>query len=271
MNDSVSRPLAIVTGASSGIGYELARQFAQHGFDLVVAAEDERIEEAARSLEESGAQVTAVRVDLAEYDGVEELYTRSIASGRPLDAVAINAGIGVSGDFARRTNLRDELRLIDLNVASSVHLAKRVLSDMTDRGQGRVLFTSSVAATTPGPFEAIYAASKAFLFSFSEALREELRDTGVTVTALLPGPTDTDFFRRADMEDTKVGAGKKDDPAQVAEQGFKALMAGDDHVVAGSVKNKLQNVGAKLAPETAKARMHRTMAEPGSANEDDEG
>ncbi|WP_440089762.1 SDR family NAD(P)-dependent oxidoreductase [Streptosporangium sp. LJ11] len=268
MSSPTPRPLALVTGASSGIGYELARQFAHNGFDLVVTAEDEGIEEAADSIREPGAQVTAVRADLTEFAGVEELYARATASGRPLEAVAINAGVGVGGDFARHTDLAAELKLIDLNVTSSVHLAKRVLADMVGRGRGRVLFTSSVAATMPGPFEAVYAASKAFLFSFSEALREELKDTGVTVTALLPGPTDTDFFRRAGMLDTRVGAGRKDDPAQVAEQGFKALMAGDDHVVAGSVKNRVQSVTAKVTPETAKARMHRTLAEPGSAHED---
>jgi short-subunit dehydrogenase len=254
-----------VTGASSGIGFELARQFAQHGYDLVVAAEDERLDEAVRSLAEPGVDVTGVRVDLAGYDGVEELYERATASGRPIEAVAINAGVGVGGHFAE-TDLRAELRLIELNVTSAVHLAKRVLRDMLSRGQGRVLFTSSIAATMPGPFEAVYAASKAFLYSFSEALREEVEDSGVTVTALLPGPTETDFFRRAGMEDTKVGAADKDDPAQVAEQGFKALMAGDDHVVAGSPKNKAQSVVGKVTPETVKARMHRKLAEPDRAD-----
>ncbi|MBG0826672.1 SDR family NAD(P)-dependent oxidoreductase [Planomonospora sp. ID67723] len=266
MENSETRPLAVVTGASSGIGYELARQFAEHGFDLVVAAEDEGIVEAARSLEELGAAISTVRVDLAHRDGVEELYTRATASGRPVDAVAINAGVGVSGDFARETDLDDELKLIKLNVVSSVHLAKRVLPDMVGRGRGRVLFTSSIAGTMPGPFHAVYAASKAFLYSFAEAVREELKDTGVTVTALLPGPTDTDFFRRAGMEDTKVGAGKKDDPAEVARQGFEALMSGDDHVVAGSKKNVLQSVAGKLMPETAQARMTRGMTEPGGAD-----
>ncbi|GGS71268.1 oxidoreductase [Planobispora rosea] len=265
-----TRPLAVVTGASSGIGYELAGQFARNGFDLVIAAEDEDIVQAARSLEDLGATVSSVRVDLAHYDGVEEFYTRVTASGRPVDAVAINAGIGVSGDFARDTDLNAELKLLKLNVVSAVHLAKRVLPGMVERGQGRVLFTSSIAGTMPGPFHAVYAASKAFLYSFSEAIREELKDTGVTVTALLPGPTDTDFFRRADMEDTKVGSGKKDDPAEVARQGFEALMKGDDHVVAGSKKNVLQSVAGKLMPEPAQARMARPMAEPGGGDPDEE-
>ncbi|GIH81360.1 SDR family NAD(P)-dependent oxidoreductase [Planobispora longispora] len=264
-----SRPLAVVTGASSGIGYELAVQFAKNGFDLVIAAEDEDIVRAARALEDLGATVSSVRVDLAHHDGVEEFYTRVTSSGRPVDAVAINAGIGVSGDFARDTDLNAELKLLKLNVVSAVHLAKRVLPDMVRRGRGRLLFTSSIAGTMPGPFHAVYAGSKAFLYSFSESIREELKDTGVTVTALLPGPTDTDFFRRADMEDTKVGAGKKDDPAEVARQGFEALMAGDDHVVAGSKKNVLQTVAGKVMPETAQAKMTRRMTEPGSADPDE--
>ncbi|GAA2845995.1 SDR family NAD(P)-dependent oxidoreductase [Streptosporangium fragile] len=265
MNTTSGRPLAVVTGASSGIGHALAAEFARNGFDLVVAAEDEGISAAAAALRDLGATVESVRVDLAEYDGVERLYGVLRATGRPADAVAINAGVGVGGDFARDTDLRAELKLIDLNITSAVHLAKRVARDMVERGRGRILFTSSVAATMPGPFQAVYSASKAFLYSFSEALREELKDTGVTVTALLPGPTDTRFFERAGMLDTKVATGKKDDPAEVARDGFEALMAGKDHVVAGSLANKLMTGAARLAPETSKAAANRRLTEPGSA------
>ncbi|NAS22100.1 SDR family NAD(P)-dependent oxidoreductase [Herbidospora sp. NEAU-GS84] len=262
-----TRPLALVTGASSGIGYELARQFAQNGFDLVVAAEDERLLEAARNLEDMGAAVSTVRVDLAHHEGVEELHLRATASGRPIEAVAINAGVGVGGDFARETDLDAELKLIKLNVVSAVHLAKLVLPEMIKNHRGRVLITSSIAGTMPGPFHAVYAASKAFLYSFAESIREELKDTGVTVTALLPGPTDTDFFRRAGMEDTKIASADKDDPAEVARQGFEALMAGDDHVVAGSKKNLAQTMAGKVLPETMKARMTRRMTEPGGGDD----
>jgi len=188
-----------------------------------------------------------------------------VTSRKPDDIPAFNAGVGVGGDFARGTDLRDELTLIALNVVSPVHLAKRALPDMVGRGRGRVLFTSSIAATMPAPFEAVYGASKAFLLSFAEALRNELKDTGVTVTALMPGPTDTNFFHRAGMDDTKAGAGKKDDPAEVARQGFEALMAGKDHVVAGSLKTKLMGAANEALPETAKAEAHRHLAEPGSA------
>jgi uncharacterized protein len=261
------RPLAVVTGASSGIGYELAREFAEHGYDLVIAAEDAGIDDAAGTLaRDAGPTVTPVRVDLATEAGVEELYARITATGRPVDAIALNAGVGAGGDFTRQTDLRDELTIVDLNVRSTVHLAKRVLPDMVRRGEGRVLFTSSIASTMPGAFQAVYNGSKAFVQSFAEALRNELKDTGVTVTSLMPGPTDTEFFERADMTDTRVGSGKKDDPAQVAKQGFEALMKGDDHVVGGSVKNKVQAVANKVVPDTAKAEMHRKMAEPGSGS-----
>ncbi len=266
MDSSLTRPLAVVTGASNGIGYELAKQFAQNGFDLLVTATGPSINEAAKAFEGLGAKVETVQADLATYDGVEALYNEIKATDRPVDAIAINAGVGVGGDFARETDLKDELNLINLNVVSSVHLAKRVVKDMVERGNGRILFTSSIAALMPGPFEAVYSASKAFVHSFSEGLRNELKDTGVTVTALMPGPTDTNFFHRAEMDDTKVGASKKDDPAEVAKQGFDALMAGKDDLIAGSLKTKLQGTVSKVLPETANAELHRKLSEPGSAS-----
>jgi uncharacterized protein len=264
MTNATERPLAIVTGASSGIGYELAKQFAHRGFDLVIAAENVKIADAAEELAALGVQVTAIQADLSTEDGVNQLYGTITATGKPVDAAAINAGIGVGGAFAE-TALEDDLRLVDLNVRSAVHLAKLVVRDMVARRTGKILFTSSIAATQPGPFQATYNASKAFLLSFSEALRNELKDTGVTVTALMPGPTDTEFFERADLLDTKLGQAKKDDPAEVAEQGVEALLSGKDHVVAGSVKNKLSAASAKVTPEAAKAALHRKMSEPGSA------
>ena len=265
MQNSSTRPLAVVTGASRGIGYELAAQFAANGFDLVVNAEDAGLAEAAAALSATGAQVEPVRADLATYDGVEALWSAIQATGRPVDAVALNAGVGVSGDFATSTDLEAELALLNLNVTSAVHLAKRVLPDMVARGSGRILFTSSVAATMPGPFYAVYAASKAFLLSFAEAIRYELKDSGVSITALMPGPTDTDFFRRAGMEDTRAGTSYQDDPAEVARQGFEALMAGKDHVVAG-VQNKALTTAAKVLPETVKAAAHARLTEPGSGS-----
>lgn len=265
MDNATTRPLAVVTGASSGIGYELAKLFAENGYDLVIAAEDAGINDAARELSAQGANVETVQVDLATYDGVESLYARMNAAGRPVDAIAINAGIGVGGAFAE-TDLRDELKLINLNVVSTVHLAKRVVKDMAARGSGRILFTSSIAALMPGAFEAVYAASKAFVQNFSEALRNELKDTGVTVTALQPGPTETNFFHRAGMDDTMVGASKKDDAAQVARQGYDALMAGKDHVIAGSLMTRMQGAAANVLPSKATAEIHRKQAEPGSGD-----
>jgi short-subunit dehydrogenase len=264
--ESKNRPFAVVTGASSGIGYELAKQFAQHGFDLLVTAEDDGIAKAASDIGTAGTSVKSVQVDLAKFEGVEKLYSTIQSFDRPVDAIAINAGVGVGGDFARKTKLEDELNLISLNVTSSVHLAKRVVRDMVTRKKGRILFTSSIAGTMPAPFEAVYGASKAFLLSFSEALRNELEDTGVTVTALMPGATETNFFRRAGMENTKVGAAEKDSAADVARDGYEALMAGEDKVIAGSFKNKVEGgLGARILPETVKASIHRKMAEPGSA------
>jgi len=257
--------LAVITGASSGIGLELAKLFAMHGYDLVVVAEDPGISSAAALLKSLGPMVESVQADLATRDGVEELWQRIERLGRPVDAIAINAGVGVGGPFLE-TDLEEEINLINLNVTGAVHLAKRVVQHMAQRGNGRILITSSIAAEMPAPFEAVYGASKAFLLSFAEALRNELKDTNITVTALQPGPTDTNFFDRAGMQDTKVGADKKDDPADVARDGFEALMAGKDHVVAGSFKNRVQSTLAQVTPDTIKAEQHRKLSEPGSAS-----
>jgi uncharacterized protein len=254
--------LALVTGASSGIGLELARQFVENGFDVIITAEDGELAVAESSLAGNGAEVRAVKADLSTYDGVERLWSAVSSVGRPLDAAALNAGIGVNGDFTRDIPLEDDLQLIAVNVTAVVHLAKRVLPAMVERGQGRVLITSSVAATMPGPYYATYAASKAFLQSFAQAIRFELKDTGVTVTALQPGPTDTEFFERAGMEDTKVADANKDDPAEVAKDGFEALMAGKDHVIAGSAKNRAQVAAGKLLPEKARAGLHAAQTKP---------
>jgi uncharacterized protein len=258
-----SRPLAVVTGASSGIGLELARQFAEHDFDLIISAEDDELDAAANTLHDLGVNVKPVRADLATADGVEELAVRVRGDGRPVAALVINAGIGVNGPFVD-TDVADHMKLVGLNVTGAVHLAGRVLPSMAANGAGRVLFTSSIAATMPGPYMSTYNASKAFLYSFAQALRTELKDSGVTVTALMPGPTDTEFFERADMEDTKLGQVKKDDPANVARDGFEAMMAGDDHIVAGSIKNKAQVAAAKVLPDTAVSAAHAKLSEPGS-------
>ncbi len=260
--EGTGRPLALVTGASSGIGFELARQFVGHGFDVVITAEDDELAAAEATLAGNGTEVRAIRADLSTWQGVETVWA-AMAGGRPLDAVALNAGVGVNGSFTTDIPLEDDLNLIAVNVTAPVHLAKRVLPGMVERGQGRVLITSSVAATMPGPFYATYAASKAFLQSFAEAIRYELKDSGVTVTALQPGPTDTEFFERAGMRDAKVASSDKDDPAEVAERGFEALMAGKDHVVVG-MKNKAQAAASRLMPDKARASAHAVRTRPGS-------
>jgi short-subunit dehydrogenase len=269
MEAASTRALAVVTGASSGIGYELAKQFATNGFDLIVCAEDDAIVTAAGELDGLGASAEAVQADLSTAAGIELLYGRITAAGRPVAAIALNAGIGMGGAFATDTDLEQELTIVDLNCRSTVHLAKLVVADMVARNEGRMLFTSSIASTMPGSFQAVYNASKSFVQSFALALREELKDTNVTVTSLMPGPTETEFFERAEMLDTKVGADDKDDPADVAKDGFEALMAGKERVVSHSLKTKVQGRASRFMPDKAKALMHRKMAEPGSADDED--
>ena len=259
--DSTPRQYAIVTGASSGIGWHLAKQCADHGFDLLIAADEASIEQAAVELRATGVLVDALVVDLSTTEGVDRLYAAT--AGRPVDALLANAGRGLGKGFLDQD--WDEARfVIDTNVVGTTYLVQRVGRDMRARGRGRILITGSIAGLMPGSFQAVYNGSKAFLDSFSYALRNELKDSGVTVSVLMPGPTDTEFFERADMTDTKVGTSKKDDPADVAKVGFDAMMDGDADVVAG-MKNKLQATMANVVPATVLAEQHRKMAEPGTA------
>jgi uncharacterized protein len=254
-------PIALITGASSGIGFELARQFAQHGYDLVVAAEDDSIHDVPKRLADSDSDIRAVQVDLRTSDGVEHLYQSAIEGGRTLAAAALNAGVG-RGDMFLKSELADDLSVVDLNVRSVVHLAKLVLRDMANSGTGKVLFTSSIASEMPGPYEPVYHASKSFVQSFAEAVRDELRDTSITVTALMPGPTDTNFFHRAKMDDTPIGRLPKDDPENVARQGFEALMRGDQKVVASSPMSKAFGLVLRFLPDSVKAAGSRLVSRP---------
>lgn len=255
-----ARPLAIVTGASSGIGFELARRCAAEGFDLMVAADDPRIEEAARSLGQAGGSVEALQVDLSTPEGVDRLL--AAVKDRPVDALLANAGHGLGKAFLDQE--WDEIRhVIDTNVTGTVYLLHKVGREMANRGNGRILITGSIAGFMPGTYQAVYNGTKAFIDMFAYALRAEVQGRGVTVTCLMPGATETDFFERADMMDTKVGRAEKDDPADVAENGFKAMMAGDSGVVSGW-QNKLQVALAKVLPETMMAGQHARQAEPGS-------
>jgi short-subunit dehydrogenase len=258
---SASRPFAIVTGASTGIGFELAKRCAQEGYDLLIAADEPEIEKAAASLRDAGTEIEALQVDLATTDGVDKLY--AAAKGRQVDALLANAGRGLGHGFLEQ-DFAQVRRVIDTNVTGTLYLIQKVGNDMRRRNSGRILITGSIAGFSPGSFQAVYNATKAFLNSFSFALREELRDTKVTVTCLMPGATETEFFRRADMMDTDVGTTEKDDPAEVAKNGFDAMMKGEGDVVSG-FKNKVLSAAANVMPAGVLARQHRKKTEPGTA------
>ena len=258
-----TRSLALVTGASTGIGYELARICAENGFDLVVAADEPKINDAAQDFRKFGAKVEAVEADLATLEGVDKLYAVARSLGRPVDALLANAGRGLGGGFLDQ-DFKDVMRVINTNITGTLYLLQKVGRDMRARHAGRILITGSIAGFMPGTYQAVYNGTKAFLDSFSFALRHEIKDSGVTVTCLMPGATETDFFERADMLDTKIGQSKKDDPADVAKQGFEAMMRGDGDVVTGW-HNKLRSAIALVTPSDMLAEQHRKVAEPGTA------
>ena len=262
---TTSSNFAVVTGGSSGIGYELARQFLENGYDVLIAAEDDGIKTAAQQLRTFGGDVQAVQADLATHAGNQELYKAIQAAGRPVDALALNAGVGVGGPFVE-SEMDALMNMIDVNVMAPVHLARLLVPDMVRRNAGRILITSSIAATMPTPFETVYGATKVFLLSFADGLRSELKDTEITVTALMPGATETNFFHRAGLDDTKIGQAKKDDPAAVAKDGFDALMKGDHHIISHSFKSKMQGMLGEFLPEAVSAQMHRKQSEPRSAS-----
>jgi short-subunit dehydrogenase len=253
--------LAIVTGASTGIGYELAKCCAREGFDLLVVADEPEIHDAAKDFKSMGVQVEAVETDLATLEGVNTLYEAT--KGRPVDALLANAGRGLGGSFLDQ-DFEKTRRVIDTNITGTIYLAQKVGRDMRTRGSGRILFTGSIAGFMPGSFSAAYNGTKAFIDSFSFALRNELKDTGVTVTCLMPGATETEFFERAEMTDTKVGQSEKDSAADVAKVGFEAMMKGEGDVVSGW-KNKVMSAAATITPADVLAEHHRKQAEPGSA------
>jgi short-subunit dehydrogenase len=255
-----ARPLAVVTGASSGIGYELARLAAEDGYDLVIAADDNGLVEAAETFQSLGALVQSVQVDLSTVEGVDQVL--AAVGARPVDVLIANAGHGLGHAFLDQ-NWDEARHVIDTNVTGTVYLVHKVVRGMRARDQGKVLLTGSIAGLMPGSYAAVYNGTKAFIDSFAWALREELRDTEITVTCLMPGPTDTEFFERADLLDTKVGQGKKEDPVKVARVGYDAMMKGEGDVVSG-FKNKVQAAIAAVTPQSMLAKMHTDMAEPGS-------
>lgn len=259
------RPFAVVTGGTNGIGLELAKLFLADGFDILIAGEDDAHSDTVRQqLSEQQGDVQVWKGDLGYEDQVKAFYEVVSYGGRPIDALCVNAGFGLGGAFTD-SDLATELQMIDVNIRSAVQLTKLVLEDMVARDSGRILFTSSIAATMPDPFEAVYGGTKVFLRWFGEALHNELKDTDVGVTVLMPGVTNTNFFNRAEMLDTKAGASdKKDDPSMVAKAGYDALMAGKDKVVSG-FKNKIMAAIADALPDRVAAQVHRGMSEPGSS------
>jgi short-subunit dehydrogenase len=256
-----TRPLAIVTGASTGIGYELARCCAENGFNLLIAADEPAIHKAAERFRTLGVTVDAVEADLATLEGVDKLY--AAAQGQSVEALLANAGRGLGKGFLDQ-NFADVRRVVETNITGTICLIQKVGRDMRAHGQGRILIVGSIAGFIPGTYQAVYNGTKAFLDSFSFALRAELKDSGVTVTCLMPGATETEFFERADMMDTKVGRQKKDDPVDVAKTGFNAMMRGEGDIVTGW-KNKLRSAIANVTPAGVLAEQHRKTAEPGSA------
>ncbi len=256
-----ARKLAVVTGASTGIGYELAKLCAKNAFDLIIAADEPEIENAGRDLQKNGVSVEVVQADLATIRGVDKLY--ETIAGRQVHALLANAGRGLGRAFLDQ-QFEDVRHVIDTNITGTVYLVQKIGREMRARGAGRILITGSIAGFTPGTYHAVYNGTKAFLDSFSFAIRAELKDSGVTVTCLMPGATETDFFERADMLDTKIGTQKKMEPAEVAQQGFDAMINGEGDVVTG-LQNKLRLAIASITPSSTLAEIHRKMAEPGTA------
>ncbi|ANK95039.1 MULTISPECIES: SDR family NAD(P)-dependent oxidoreductase [Rhizobium] len=254
--------VAVVTGASTGIGYELAKCAARDGYDLIIAADEDRINQAAARLKEFGTAVDAVQADLSTPEGVDRLVERITASGRSVDLLMANAGCGLGKAFLDQ-DFTEARRVVDTNVTGTIHLIHAIGNQMRSRGQGRILLTGSIAGFMPGSYQAVYNATKAFINSFSFALREELKDSGVTVSCLMPGATETEFFKRAGLTDTAIGQAKKDDAGEVARIGYDAMMDGEGDVVSGW-KNKLQAAVANVTPASVLAHHHSKMAEPGS-------
>lgn len=254
--------LAVITGASTGIGFELASVAAEHGYDLIVVANEPLIDAAAADFRGHGVEVTSIEADLSTFAGVDRLLAAT--AGRPIDVLCANAGSAHGGAFLEQT-VDSWHHAINTNITGTIYLLQKVLGDMVRRNEGKILVTGSIVGYIPGTFNATYNATKAFIDNFTEALRNEIQDAdGVTLTTLMPGATETEFFARADMLDTMVGKSKKGDPAKVARDGWDALMKGEGVIVSG-LMNKLQVAASGVVPQAILAAAHRKIAEPTNA------
>jgi uncharacterized protein len=258
-----NKPYTLITGGTSGIGLELAKIFADNGHSLVIVARDEaELTATQNQLQEKGVDVITISKDLFEPSAPFEVYDEVKQKGIDIDILVNNAGQGVYGEF-KDTDVARELDIVQLNISSVIVLTKLFLKDMLANGSGRILNLSSIASKAPGPFHSVYHGTKAFVQSFTEAIRNEVKDTGITLTALLPGATDTDFFAKADMLESKAVQDKSKlaDPHKVAEDGYKALMSGDDMVVSGFM-NKLNVALSNILPDSVVAKQMHKKQEP---------
>ncbi len=254
---------ALITGASSGIGYELAKLFARDKYDLIIVAQNSaELEAKADEFRQSGINVTTYACNLSNKAEVEQLCAQVQSSGAVVNVLVNDAGAGCYGLF-KDTDIERELEIINLNIGALVMLTKHFVKEMVQRQEGKILNLASIASKVPGPWQSVYHGTKAFVLSFSEAIRQELTDSGVTVTSLLPGPTDTEFFATAHMEDSRIvqDKGALADPAKVAEDGYQALMNGDDKVISG-FKNKMQVAMANITPDATVAKMMDKQQKP---------
>lgn len=253
---------ALITGATSGIGYELAKVFAEHHYNLVIVARTEiDLDDTAFELSQQyGVDVLPIAKDLFKPKAPFDIYEETKARGITIDVLVNNAGQGLYGKFID-TDVHRELAMLQLNIGSYLVLSKLYLQEMVDRGDGKILNVAAIASKLPGPYQAVYHGTKAFVHSFTEAIRAETEGSGVTITSLLPGATDTDFFHKAHMESSKILDGKLEDPAQVARDGFNALMAGDDMLISG-LKYKAQIAASNVTPDHLIARSMLRQQEP---------
>ncbi|WP_158795487.1 SDR family oxidoreductase [Pedobacter sp. L105] len=260
---SNAKQYVLITGATSGIGYELAKLFAKDKYNLVIVGRNQQeLDNKAIEFTQVGLAVTTFCKDLFDKEEAFSLYAEIKSRGIEIDVLVNAAGQGLYGEF-KDTDIDRELSIIDLNISSLVILTKLFLKDMLSRDSGKILNLASVASKIPGPWQSVYHGTKAFVLSFTEAIREEVKDTGVTITALMPGPTDTDFFNKAEMQDSKVVHDKNAlaDPADVAKDGYEALMAGQDKVVSG-FKNKVQVGISNLIPDSVVAHQTYEQQKP---------